>query len=79
MGYKIIYDKPAQKSGLLWLSLLFFLLFALCVRLLFPEFSELLLAGKVSDAISSMTEQLSNGSEIMDAVQTFCQEILDGA
>lgn len=78
MGYKIVYGKPTRKSGLLWLPLVFFLLFALSLRMLFPEFTELLLAGRLTEAVSSMTDQIANGSEIADAVQTFCQEILNG-
>lgn len=78
MGYKIVYNKPPRKHGLLWLSFGFFLLFALCVRILFPEFTQLLLAGKLTAAAAAMADQVAAGMKITDAVQAFCQELLNG-
>lgn len=86
MGYKIVYAKtPRKLVRLLPLQSLIavcFLLFAIIVRLSWPEGTEILREVFVSDGLSrdaqalvAMAENLASGEPMSEAVSVFCQEI----
>lgn len=90
MGYKIVYSKPtrqkkSRKRIILFVSL-FFLLFAVCTRISYPEAAGFLWNVLVSEqwtmemeAFLEMITEGERGEGVTDAVQVFCQEIFGGA
>ncbi len=90
MGYKIVYSTPPRQKGsrkrVFLLISLFFLGFAICVRLLWPEsvniLWEMAVSHKLSAEIMAFFQEIletEEGNGFSDAVQVFCQEIFGGA
>ena len=91
MSYKIIYKKPQQKPvsnrifRLQSMIALFLLLFAIGVRLCWPEGTEMIRSFVVTDELSggaqmvaSVVEQLENNGDFGDVVEAFCKELIHG-
>lgn len=90
MGYKIVYSKPTRHKGrgkrLILLISVFFLAFSLRVRLSDPDGFYAVWDWMVADKVNAEMEaffatvlEMEQGDTVVEAVQTFCQEIFGGA
>lgn len=90
MSYQIVYgNKSRKKSNLIRTQVIiciFLLLLALCVRVSWPEGSEMLQNVLISDQLShdaeafiQFVEQIWAGEDLAEAVGLFCQEIIYGS
>ena len=89
MGYKIIYGSKKIPKRNFWelqtLICVFMLVLALCVRLTWPEGTQLIRQILITDTLSQdaeafmeMLRQVGAGESLSDAVAVFCQEIFHG-
>lgn len=92
MSYEILYRSKKTKNGISrgWSKsafvVCFFVLFLRLVRLLWPEgdimLRSLLYPGDpavTASALQMLTEELSSGAGVYDAIRHFCVQILEGA
>ena len=79
MGYRIEYKIPyKKKTSYAWLTLLFFLLFLLCVHYFLPEGVLALRSLLMPEALEALAQSIMSGQGLEEAIAAFGQELANG-